>query len=218
MVSSFGFGKENMDLVEKSIGKTVLIKFVLHGQLAAIEGRLYEVSPFDHVSLDRIEIFSIIESKKKLASKREVTLIIAEITAANKIEIPFVGNNSAIRRISVVKIEEQEVDEKTKDKEEKIKRERSVALLILKIERKQELNKEDEILLKSITENRDKKFFALKEETLYYNMWIPDCYYCLKDVEQIQRFKKALWGEYTMENDAEAKKETLDKFTKFWYE
>ena len=49
MVGSFGFEKENMDLVEKYVGEAVLIKFVLHRQMAVIKGKLSEVSQFNYV-------------------------------------------------------------------------------------------------------------------------------------------------------------------------
>lgn len=62
MVGSFG--KENMDLVEKSIGETALVKFVLYEQRAIVEGRLCEVSPFNHVSLDRIEFFTLLRARE----------------------------------------------------------------------------------------------------------------------------------------------------------
>lgn len=57
MVGSFE--KKNMDLVEKSIGETVLVKFVLYEQMAVIAGRLCEASQFNYVSLDGIKIFVV---------------------------------------------------------------------------------------------------------------------------------------------------------------
>lgn len=190
MVGSFG--KENMDLVEKSIGETVLVKFVLYGQMAAIEGRLYKVSPFNYVSLDGIEIFSIIENKKKLTSMKEITRTTTEVAVAGKVEIPFVGNNSAIRKINVVKIEELEIGEKKESKEAKIEREELVAKMISKIENRLKLSEKEDALLKSIIENKNgqERLLAFKEKTLYFNLWVPNCYCFLKSIEQIQKFKK----------------------------
>lgn len=215
MVGSFG--KENMDLVEKSIGETALVKFVLYGQIAAIAGRLCEASPFNYVSLDGIKIFVVADGRDISPGKQIVRMKnVAEIPKnAGKIKIPFAGNNSAIRKINAVKIEEREISEKIERGEEKTKRERRVALLVSKIEKKQGLNEEDEILLKSITEN--KKIFVLEERTLYYNPWVPDYYCLLKSIEQIQKFKEALWGEEIAKSGME-EKEAEDKFTKFWYE
>jgi len=51
-----------------------------------------------------------------------MTRISTEMTMTRKIEIPFVGNNSAIRKISFVEFEEKETGEKEVG-EEKIKRE-----------------------------------------------------------------------------------------------
>lgn len=217
MVGSFG--KKNMDLLEKSIGKTVLVKFVFYRQMATITGRLREVSQFNHVFLDMVEIFSIVENKRRPLSKQEAKRMVEEMTIAGKKKIQFVENNSAIRKISAVETEEREIKEKKESKEAKVEREELVAKMISKIENKLELSEKEGTLLKSIIENKNgqERLLTLKEETLYFNPWVPKTFLCLKSVDQIRRFKKILWGEEIAKSGAE-EKEVVDKFTKFWYE
>lgn len=163
----------------------------------------------------------LLANGKDILPRKQIVGIksVAEISKnAGKIEIPFVGNNSAIRKISAVEIEEREIEEKKESKKAKIEREELVAKMISKIENKLELSEKEGFLLKSIIENKNgqERLLTLKEETLYFNTWVPKTFLCLKSVDQIRRFKKILWGEEITKNGAE-EKEAKDKFTKFWY-
>lgn len=152
-------------------------------------------------------------------SRKEVTRTTTEITVSGKIKIPFVGNNSAIRKINVVKIEELEIEEKKESKEAKIEREELAAEMISKIENGLKLSEKEDALLKSIIENKNsqERSLAFKKEALYFNPWVPNYYCSLKSIKQIQKFKKALWGE-EIEKSSTEKKETANKFAKFWYD
>ncbi len=214
MVSSFGFGKENMDLVEKSIGETVLIRFVFYGQMAVIKGKLRKVSKFNFVFVDSIEIFVVIGDNRGIAGKK----VIEKVSKSKQIEITFVGNDFSIRKISLMKTEEAEYDEKPENKEEKTGKEKLIASMVSKIENGEELNEKEKVLRELIREERDNRnvILTLKEkDTLYFNPFIVK--FRFLNSNQIQKFKETLWGEEAR-NSARIETEEIDnKFKEFWY-